>query len=100
MSGIVEFGRRRGIRRAPIILKSVCSLIWLQAEKHAGIRLTENFAMLPASSVCGIYISHPEAKYFSVGKIDRDQVRDYQQRKGMDLAEVERWLRPNLAYEP
>jgi 5-methyltetrahydrofolate--homocysteine methyltransferase len=72
----------------------------LQAEQNAGIRLTENFAMLPASSVCGIYISHPDAQYFSVGKIDRDQVKDYQQRKGMDLAEVERWLRPNLAYDP
>jgi 5-methyltetrahydrofolate--homocysteine methyltransferase len=72
----------------------------LQAEKNTGIQLTENFAMLPASSVCGLYFSNPAARYFSVGKIDRDQVRDYQARKGMELAEVERWLRPNLAYEP
>ena len=72
----------------------------LQPEKNAGIQLTENFAMMPASSVCGLYFSNPAAKYFSVGKIDRDQVRDYQARKGMELAEVERWLRPNLAYEP
>jgi 5-methyltetrahydrofolate--homocysteine methyltransferase len=72
----------------------------LQAEKNAGMELTENFAMIPASSVCGLYFSSSEAHYFSVGKIDRDQVRDYQARKGMELAEVERWLRPNLAYEP
>ena len=70
----------------------------LQAEKNAGITLTESFAMIPASSVCGLYFSHPDAKYFSVGKIDRDQVKDYSERKGMDLTEVERWLGPNLAY--
>jgi 5-methyltetrahydrofolate--homocysteine methyltransferase len=72
----------------------------LQAEVNAGIRLTENFAMTPASSVCGLYFSNPAAHYFSVGKIDRDQVQDYHARKGMDISEVERWLRPNLAYEP
>jgi 5-methyltetrahydrofolate--homocysteine methyltransferase len=72
----------------------------LQAEKNAGILLTETFAMIPASSVSGLYFSNPAAQYFSVGKIDRDQVRDYQARKGLDLAEVERWLAPNLAYEP
>jgi 5-methyltetrahydrofolate--homocysteine methyltransferase len=71
----------------------------LQAEKNAGIELTENFAMFPASSVCGLYFSNPAAQYFSVGKIDRDQVLDYQSRKAMDLAELERWLAPNLAYE-
>jgi 5-methyltetrahydrofolate--homocysteine methyltransferase len=71
----------------------------LQAEKNAGIELTESFAMMPASSVCGLYFSNPEAHYFSVGKIDRDQVKDYQMRKGVELAEIERWLRPNLAYE-
>ena len=72
----------------------------LSAEKNAGIQLTENFAMIPASSVCGLYFSNPAARYFSVGKIDRDQVRDYSARKGMDPSVVERWLAPNLAYEP
>ena len=56
--------------------------------------------MIPASSVCGLYYSSPAARYFSVGKIARDQVRDYSTRKGMDLSVVERWLAPNLAYEP
>jgi 5-methyltetrahydrofolate--homocysteine methyltransferase len=72
----------------------------LQVEKNAGIYLTENFAMSPAASVSGFYFSHPEAKYFAVGKIDRDQVDDYHRRKGMDLRAVERWLRPNLNYDP
>ena len=72
----------------------------LQAEKNAGIDLTENFAMSPAASVCGLYFSHPQAKYFAVGKIDRDQVEDYHRRKGMDLRSVERWLRPMLNYDP
>jgi 5-methyltetrahydrofolate--homocysteine methyltransferase len=70
----------------------------LQAEKNAGVRLTENFAMIPASSVCGLYLSHPAARYFSVGKIGRDQIEDYSIRKGMAVDEVERWLGPNLAY--
>jgi 5-methyltetrahydrofolate--homocysteine methyltransferase len=72
----------------------------LQVEKNTGIYLTENFAMSPAASVCGFYFSHPQAKYFAVGKIDRDQVEDYHRRKGMDLREVERWLRPILNYDP
>jgi 5-methyltetrahydrofolate--homocysteine methyltransferase len=72
----------------------------LQAEKNACIRLTENFAMYPAASVCGLYFSHPQSKYFAVGKIDRDQAEDYARRKGMDLREVERWLAPYLNYEP
>ena len=71
----------------------------LDAEKNAGIQLTESFAMMPASSVSGLYLSHPQARYFSVGKIDRDQVADYSRRKRVDVAEMERWLRPNLAYE-
>jgi 5-methyltetrahydrofolate--homocysteine methyltransferase len=70
----------------------------LQAEKNAGIRLTETFAMLPASSVSGLYFAHPDAKYFAVGKLGRDQVLDYHLRKGMDLRAVERWLSPNLNY--
>ncbi|MBI4401330.1 MAG: methionine synthase [Nitrospirae bacterium] len=72
----------------------------LQAEKNAGIQLTESFAMYPASSVSGLYFAHPTAKYFAVGKIDRDQVMDYRLRKQMDLRTVERWLGPNLSYDP
>jgi 5-methyltetrahydrofolate--homocysteine methyltransferase len=70
----------------------------LQAEKNAGVQLTENYAMIPASSICGLYLSHPAAKYFSVGKIGRDQIEDYSIRKGMPVDDVERWLSPNLAY--
>jgi 5-methyltetrahydrofolate--homocysteine methyltransferase len=72
----------------------------LEAETNAGIELTESFAMLPAAAVSGFYFSHPEARYFTVGKIARDQVLDYQRRKGIDLAALERWLAPNLGYEP
>ncbi|NBS83091.1 MAG: methionine synthase [Verrucomicrobia bacterium] len=70
----------------------------LGAEKHAGICLTENCAMAPASSVSGLYFGHPEARYFAVGSIQRDQVEDYAERKEYSVAEVEKWLRPNLAY--
>ena len=72
----------------------------LQAENNTDIQLTESYAMMPASSVCGLYFSNPDAQYFSVGKIDRDQVRDYSARKQLDTAVVERWLAPNLAYDP
>ena len=65
-----------------------------------GILLTESFAMWPGSSVSGLYFSHPEARYFGLGKIDRDQVVDYHLRKGMTLQEIERWLGPNLNYDP
>ncbi len=77
-------------------------LLWelLDAENRTGIKLTESFAMWPASSVSGLYFAHPEAKYFGVGKIDRDQVAEYHLRKNMDLATVERWLGPNLNYDP
>jgi 5-methyltetrahydrofolate--homocysteine methyltransferase len=71
----------------------------LQVPEHAGIRLTENFAMLPTAAVSGWYFWHPEARYFGVGKIGRDQVEDYAVRKGMSVAEVERWLAPNLGYD-
>jgi len=76
--------------------------IWklLDVEKAAGIRLTESCAMWPGASVSGLYFAHPEARYFGVGKLGRDQVRDYQARKNMPLAEVERWLGPWLDYEP
>ena len=71
----------------------------LQAER-AGIELTESFAMAPAASVSGLYFAHPDARYFTVGRIGRDQVENYARRKGISVAEAERWLTPNLAYEP
>ena len=70
----------------------------LRPDVHAGMSLTESFAMLPAASVSGWYFWHPRAQYFGVGKIERDQVEDYARRKGIPLAEAERWLRPNLNY--
>ncbi len=72
----------------------------LKAEDNAGVHLTENFAMHPGSAVSGLYFGHPEARYFGLGKIARDQVEDYAQRKGVDIAWVEKWLAPNLGYEP
>jgi 5-methyltetrahydrofolate--homocysteine methyltransferase len=71
----------------------------LDAEHNAGMRLTESFAMLPASSVSGLYMSHPESSYFAVGKVGRDQVEDYARRTDLSVAEAEKWLAPNLAYE-
>jgi 5-methyltetrahydrofolate--homocysteine methyltransferase len=96
----------RGIRPAPGY--PACpdhtekATIWrlLDVERNAGIRITESFAMWPGSSVSGLYFAHPEAIYFGLGKIERDQVADYHVRKGMTLAEVERWLGPNLNYDP
>ena len=72
----------------------------LQVEERIGILLTENFAMSPASSVCGLYFAHPRARYFAVGKIGRDQAADYAMRKKMPLSAVERWLAPYLGYDP
>ncbi len=71
----------------------------LEAEKLAGIHLTESFAMYPAASVSGYYFSHPESRYFGLGKIGKDQVEEYAERKGMKLEEAERWLAPNLNYD-
>ena len=71
----------------------------LDAERSAGVKLTENFAMWPAASVSGFYFAHPDARYFGVGRIGRDAVEDYARRKGMDVRDVERWLRPSLAYD-
>jgi 5-methyltetrahydrofolate--homocysteine methyltransferase len=95
----------RGIRPAPGY--AACpdhtekGTLWhlLDAEKGAGIRLTENYAMYPTAAVSGWYFAHPEARYFQVGKIDADQVADYARRKGMSLQEAERWLAPILGYE-
>ncbi len=72
----------------------------LEAERNAGITLTESCAMLPASAVSGFYLSHPESSYFAVGKVGRDQVEDYARRKAMTVAETEKWLAPYLDYEP
>ena len=98
--------RYRGIRPAPGYPAcpdhSEKAALWrlLDAERAASIRLTESFAMHPAASVSGFYFAHPASKYFSVGKIGRDQVEDYARRRGETVAEAERWLRPNLAYDP
>ncbi len=72
----------------------------ISATKHTGIKLTDHFAMTPPASICGWYFAHPEARYFGVGKIDKDQVIDYAHRKGMAINTVEKWLAPNLAYDP
>jgi 5-methyltetrahydrofolate--homocysteine methyltransferase len=96
----------RGVRPAPGY--PACpdhtekALLWdlLDVEKNVGVSLTENFAMNPPSSVSGFYFSHPEAKYFPVGNIGKDQVEDYAKRKGMPKTTVEKWLAPNLDYEP
>ena len=72
----------------------------LNAEERAGVTLTESFAMWPAAAVSGFYFSHPEARYFGVGRINRDQVADYAHRKGMTVEEAEKWLSPSLAYDP
>ncbi len=98
--------RYRGIRPAPGY--PACPdhteklTLWraMQVEERVGIKLTESMAMYPGGSVSGWYFSHPEAAYFRVGAISQDQVREYSQRKNMPLAEVEKWLRPNLGYEP
>jgi 5-methyltetrahydrofolate--homocysteine methyltransferase len=72
----------------------------LDAEKEIGVKLTESYAMWPAAAVSGIYFSHPEARYFGVGKIGRDQIEDYAARKGWSVEEAERWLAPILNYDP
>ncbi len=72
----------------------------LDAEKNTGIKLTETHAMWPAASVCGMYFAHPQARYFALDRVTRDQVEDYARRKAMSLTEIERWLSPNLGYEP
>ena len=70
----------------------------LNAEAEIGLQLTESFAMYPTAAVSGFYMAHPQAKYFGLGKINKDQVEDYAERKGMDLETAERWLGPNLGY--
>jgi 5-methyltetrahydrofolate--homocysteine methyltransferase len=72
----------------------------LDAEKLAGLKLTESYAMWPAAAVSGLYFAHPESRYFGLGKIGRDQVEDYAKRKGWSIEEAERWLAPVLNYDP
>jgi 5-methyltetrahydrofolate--homocysteine methyltransferase len=96
----------RGIRPAPGY--PACpdhtekATLWrlLEVDRNAGITLTESYAMYPTAAVSGWYFSHPQSRYLAVGRIDRDQVEDYALRKGMSVDEVERWLAPNLGYEP
>jgi 5-methyltetrahydrofolate--homocysteine methyltransferase len=76
------------------------ALFGLLGAEHLGMALTESFAMTPAASVSGLLFAHPSSRYFTVGRIGRDQAEDYARRRGIDLAEAERWLRPNLAYDP
>lgn len=78
------------------------SKIWelLDVESHTGMRLTESYAMWPGASVSGWYFSHPQSRYFAVAQIQRDQIEDYAARKGMPVKELERWLAPNLGYDP
>jgi 5-methyltetrahydrofolate--homocysteine methyltransferase len=78
------------------------ALLWelLGVEEQTGIVLTDNYAMHPGAAVCGWYFSHPDSRYFGVGKINRDQVHDYARRKGFGLREAEKWLAPNLGYDP
>ena len=77
-------------------------LLWklLDVEKNTGITLTESHAMVPTAAVSGWYFSHPDSRYFGLGKINRDQVQDYAKRKGLDIKTMERWLSPNLGYDP
>ena len=96
----------RGIRPAPGYpsqpdhTEKVTLFDLLGAERRVGVRLTESYAMWPGSSVSGLYLAHPEAAYFGVAKIERDQVEDYARRKDMALADAERWLAPILNYDP
>jgi 5-methyltetrahydrofolate--homocysteine methyltransferase len=72
----------------------------LDAEKNSGVELTSSFAMLPGASVSGLYFAHPQARYFAVDRVTKDQIESYAERKGKPIDEIERWLGPNLAYEP
>jgi 5-methyltetrahydrofolate--homocysteine methyltransferase len=106
LSGDELIGERfRGIR--PAFGYPACpdhsekrALVALLDGDRIGISLTESYAMIPAPSVSGLYFGHPQARYFSVGRVGRDQVEDYARRKGFEIAEAERWLRTHLAYEP
>ena len=96
--------RYRGIRPAPGYpawpdhTEKATLFEILDATRSTGIELTDSFAMYPTAAVSGFYFAHPQARYFGLGKISKDQVEDYARRKGVDLATAERWLSSNLAY--
>ena len=98
--------RYRGIRPAPGYPgcpdHTEKATIWrlLDAEANTGMQLTESYAMNPPASVSGLYFAHPESKYFNVGPVGRDQIEDYAKRKGFDVKKTEKWLSPNLDYDP
>ena len=98
--------RYQGIRPAPGYpacpdhTEKVSLFNLLDAGNTAGMTLTESCAMLPAASVSGLYFAHPESRYFAVDRITREQVESYANRKGMPVADIERWLAPNLGYDP
>jgi 5-methyltetrahydrofolate--homocysteine methyltransferase len=113
------YGRKEGLSNADLIQEKYRGIrpaagypacpdhtekgtLWrlLDVKTNTGMVITESFAMWPGSSVSGLYFAHPESRYFGLGKIERDQVADYHERKGMSMAEVERWLGPNLNYDP
>jgi 5-methyltetrahydrofolate--homocysteine methyltransferase len=96
----------KGIRPAPgypaCPEHSEKATLWqlLDVERNTGIQLTDNYAMWPGAAVSGWYFAHPQSQYFVVGRIGKDQVEDYARRKGWDLATAQKWLGPNLGYEP
>jgi 5-methyltetrahydrofolate--homocysteine methyltransferase len=98
--------RYRGIRPAPGYpacpdhTEKTILFDLLGVTEATGIKLTENFAMFPAASVCGLYFAHPDAHYFAVSAVGKDQVESYAARKKMSVSEVERWLAPVLGYDP
>jgi 5-methyltetrahydrofolate--homocysteine methyltransferase len=113
------YGREENLSVADLVQEKYCGIrpaagypacpdhtekatLWrlLNVKANTGMVITESFAMWPGSSVSGLYFAHPQSRYFSLGKIERDQVDDYRKRKGMTMAEVERWLGPNLNYDP
>ena len=99
--GVVEHSNafvRQNLHARVAMLQQATLFDLLDARRHAGIELTSSFAMNPPASVSGLYFSHPEAVYFAVGRIEKDQVEDYARRKGWDLETAERWLRPILNY--
>ena len=79
---------------------TLCLSSLLDVEASIGLRLTESYAMYPTAAVSGFYFSHPDARYFAVGKVGRDQVESYAERKGLSLEQAEKYLAPNLGYAP
>ena len=100
----IILGTYRGIRPAPGYpacpdhTEKATLFKLLNASANTGIQLTETFAMLPTAAVCGLFLAHPQSKYFAIGKIAQDQINDYARRKGMTVQEAEKWLGPNLGY--